>query len=168
MRSILCSFFLVALTAGAQNKSIQLKSASLGYGIYISNSEIVENGLNFNADITVGLKNQLFSLYYNIGNNVNIFGSGNIYRELNVTYGKEFKIKKWMIIEGHAGLGYMGFVESPGSSTNERTTAAIGFPVRLKLLFYIKKFAFGMNPNVNLNSLDHVVSGNIIFQYRFH
>lgn len=176
MRRIFYLVFFTVLTVNAQNGLFKLKSVSAGFSFHTSNKKNLENGLAANADISTSFKNHLVSLHYNSGLEITTpfldFSGSNLdqstyskFLEFNLTYGRELEIKKWMTMEGHVGLGYIGFSES---HEGKYTTKTVGLPIRFKLLFYIKNFGMGLNPNANLNSINNMYSGNLIFQYRFN
>ena len=86
----------------------------------------------------------------------------------DIFFGREFELNNWLKLEGHLGIGY--FIYSIKNSSTDFDTykeSTIGFPFRLKLTIYSKKFGFGINPNLNLNSLVNTYSLNIFFQYKF-
>lgn len=166
-------FFNIASTF-AQDSKLKLHSVSIGGGATWLSSDNSSRGLNGGlsqvSDFSVALNKSLFSLYFNAGNDLTIFnGTDESYYEINFTYGREFELKKWLKLEGHFGLGHFKYgLKDKSTNFEKTTTSTIGFPIRLKVLFYTgEHFAIGLNPNTNLNSLSNTISGNLIFQYKF-
>ena len=153
----------------AQEGKLKINSTSLGIGIIGSSSDSSSGGLSIGLDLSTKLNKNLFSLYLNAGSELNLFDAEENYTEINVTYGREIELNSWIGLEGHLGLGYFNYSVKNGSTNfNTIKESTIGFPVRVKLIFYTgKHFGIGINPNMNLNSLVNTYSGNIIFQYKF-
>jgi hypothetical protein len=153
----------------AQESKLTLNSTSIGIGLIGSSSETSGGGLSISLDLSTKLNKSLFSIYLNSGSELNLFDAEENYTEISLTYGRQIELNNWIKLEGHLGLGYFNYSVKNGSTnftTNKEST--IGFPFRVKLIFYTgKHFGIGINPNMNLNSLVNTYSGNIIFQYRF-
>ncbi|RKS42774.1 hypothetical protein BC962_3061 [Gillisia mitskevichiae] len=153
----------------AQESKLTLNSTSIGIGLIGSSSETSDGGLSISLDLSTKLNENIFSFYLNGGSELNLFDAEENYTEINLTYGRQIELNNWIKLEGHLGVGYFNYSVKNGSTnftTNKEST--IGFPFRVKLIFYTgKHFGIGINPNMNLNSLVNTYSGNIIFQYRF-
>ena len=126
--------------------------------------------MNFVADVTTGYNRNLFSVYLNIGGEIDILkkedGEAS---EINFTYGRQWNLSDRIKCEAHAGVGYFNWGYANSSTfflLKKKST--IGFPVRVKLIYtFVKNFGVGMNPNVNFNSLATSYSADLIIQYRF-
>ena len=45
--------------------------------------------------------------------------------------------------------------------------STIALPIKIKMLFYVSKnFALGLNPNLTLNKIDNIYSGNLVLQWK--
>jgi hypothetical protein len=153
----------------AQENKLKISSTSLGVGIIDSSSATSSGGLNVSLDVSTRLSEHIFSFYLNRGAELSLFDAEENYTEINVTYGREVELNSWIKLEGHLGLGHFNYSVKNGSTDfKTQRESTIGFPFRLKLIFYTgKHFGIGINPNMNLNSLVNTYSGNIIFQYKF-
>lgn len=161
--------FLNSTFTFAQESKLKLNSTSLGIGLIGSSSDSSSGGLNINLDISTKLNNNLISFYLNSGSEFNLFEAEENYTEINATYGREVELNSWMKVEGHLGMGFFNYsVKNDSTDFDKKKESTIGFPFRVKLIFYTAKhFGIGINPNMNLNSLANTYSGNIIFQYKF-
>ena len=157
----------------AQENKLQLNSTSLSIGLIGVPSDTssigVDIGLNIGLDLSAKLSENIFSFYLNGGSQLHFFDARESYTEINVTYGREIKLNSWIILEGHLGVGYFNYSFKNGLTDFQTVTqSTIGFPLRVKLIFYTEKnFGIGINPNMNWNSLVKTYSGNLIFQYKF-
>lgn len=152
----------------AQNKnSLKFKSISTGFGI--CGGEQNAGGLNFYIDVTTDFKRNLFTLSYVAGGELQLFDASRDFKELDFMYGRELTVFNFFKIEAHSGLAIFNEAYKNGSTNFIKTSqTVIGIPIKIKLLFYTSNhFALGLNPNVTLNSLDTMYSGNLIFQYQF-
>ncbi|OUR97639.1 hypothetical protein A9Q86_15615 [Flavobacteriales bacterium 33_180_T64] len=146
-------------------------SLSLGVGLIDSSFDNSRGGFNISLDISTKLNKNLISFYLNSGSQLKVFDAGaeEEYTEINATYGREIELNSWIKVEGHIGLGFFNYsVKNRSTDWKTEKESTIGFPFRVKLIFYTSKhFGIGINPNMNLNSLVNIYSGNIIFQYKF-
>ena len=165
-------FFLIAFFCCniglAQNKNLlKFKSISTGFGICVG--ELNDGGLNFYIDATTEFKRNLFTFSFVAGGELQLFDASRDYKELDFMYGRELTIYKFFKTEVNTGIAIFNEVYKNGSTNfNKVSETAIGLPIKVKLLFYVSDhFAFGLNPNITINSIDTMYSGNLIFQYRF-
>lgn len=178
--SALSLLFLVLFgmsKAVAQQSKLKIHGISLGVGIMADTPKIYESDTNLPFDISLSQGNHLFSLYHNktedLSNFYNILPSDDqaYYQEFNLTYGKQWTLTDHWVLEGHAGLGYFqhnyyGLDEFDSNRLVKEST--IGFPVRAKLVYYFgDHFGLGLNPNLNINSLNTVLSAAFLLQFRF-
>ncbi len=145
-------------------------SAGLGYIDFTSKEINSSGGLNFVADFTTNYNENLISVYFNIGGEVDVLSSedGEAY-EISITYGREWDLSDRLKFEAHAGVGYFNWGYSNSSTFNLlKNETTVGFPVRAKLIYYFgEHFGIGVNPNINLNSLAITYSADFILQYKF-
>ncbi len=164
------SFFLIHPTVTAQNKGFNMYAVSIGPGIASSSSATAKTGSSMNFDIAASIDKHIISFYFNAGLDLNKGGPAETFTEFNLTYGRKWSLGQKFVLEGHTGVGYFTydidtnnfslFIDSPKGT--------IGFPIRAKLLLYpVEKFGIGLNPNLNLNSLETAYSLNLMLQYNF-
>lgn len=149
------------------NSQFYLKSVSAGIGV--TGGDETSGGIGFNADVTSALNKNLFSLALASGSELDLFEAHRNFFSADFLYGREFAVTRIFKIEAHAGVGFFSENYKNGDTNfREVSESALGIPLRLKLLFNITpKFAMGINPNVNFNSIETMYSGNLIFQYNF-
>jgi hypothetical protein len=145
-------------------------SAGLGYIGFSSNNTSSNGGLNFVADITTGYNKNLFSIYFNIGGEVDLLKKEDVETsEISFTCGRGWYLANRLKFEAHAGLGYFNLGYANNSSfflLIKKST--IGFPVRAKTIYnFTENFGVGINPNINFNSLAISYSIDLIVQYKF-
>lgn len=162
----------------AQQNKLKIHGISLGVGVMAHTPKIYESDTNLPFDVSVIQGNNLFSLYHNktedLSNIFNILPSDDqaYYQEFNLTYGKQWVFTNRWVLEAHAGLGYFehnyyGLDEFDSNRFVKEST--IGFPIRAKLIYYLgDHFGLGVNPNLNVNSLNTVLSAALLLQFRFH
>lgn len=168
MRYFILFFISSSFVFSQNNEKIKFSYISFGTGLY-SQQHINTNGIAGNIDVSVQYKKNLIVLYTTFGFGTNkkksifIFDNFSSFTELDLLYGKEFKIADWFKPEAHIGVGIFSY----NNSILEQNNSSIGFPVRAKLLFYpSKNFALGFNPNYNINSINNIFSYNLIFQFK--
>lgn len=161
-------FSISVFSQEQQNSQFYLKSVSAGIGVTGGNE--TSGGIGFNADVTTALNKNLFSIALATGTELDLFDAHRNFFSADLLYGREFSVTKIFKIEAHAGVGIFSENYKNGDTDfKEVNESALGIPLRLKLLFNITpKFAMGVNPNVNFNSIETMYSGNLIFQYNFH
>ncbi len=171
--------FFVILFSGinnyAQERKLKLHSISAGIGFASFSPESV-GGVAGTMDLAIIFNKNLFSLYFEAGEeslgNLLIILEDQRFTEYNITYGRAFHFNDWLVLEGHAGIGYFKLktrtlkLNFRGYNTESEST--IGVPLRIKLMFYTgDHFGLGINPNVNINSLTSTFTANLMAQYRF-
>ncbi len=144
-----------------------VKSISVGIGV--TGGDETSGGIGFNADVTTALNKNLFTLALATGSELDLFDAHRNFFSADLLYGREFLVTRIFAIEAHAGVGIFSENYKNGDTNfREISESTLGIPVRLKFLFYVSpKFALGLNPNVNFNSIETIYSGNLIFQYNF-
>lgn len=129
-----------------------------------------QSQINVIGDIALWMDSYIFSLYLGFGQVDPIPYKQANYSEYNLTVGKEFILNNWFALEGHLGVGYFQTEERFSINEPKETFGTVGFPARIKANFYLgKQFAFGLNPNVNINvgNNSSIVTLNIIGQLKF-
>jgi len=169
---ILIIIGLFPILCFSQENSFRIHSISAGIGYIDFTSKEINNsgGLNFVADFTTNYSENLISVYFNIGGEVDLLSTEDgEATELSITYGREWNLSDRMKFETHAGIGYFKWGYANSSTfyllKNETT---VGFPIRVKLIYYfVEHFGVGLNPNINLNSLAISYSADFTLQYKF-
>lgn len=168
-----CFAFLLILIyqnsifAQESTNSLRMRSISTGFGLF--SGEQYDGGLNFYIDATTEFKKNLITLSYNGGGELQIFDSSRDFKEYGLLYGRELTSINFFKIEAHTGIALFKEVYKDGSTNfKEVSETTIGLPIKVKLLFYVSDhFALGLNPNITINSLNTIYSGNLIFLYKF-
>ena len=168
MRKIILYLFLFFFTVAFSQDKLKFKSIEYGFGTYkISNrnSVFVLNGA---LDVTTAYKSNLFTISNTLGfgfgknedSNTDLEG----YYEIDLLYGREFKVSDKFYLETHTGLGFIS--QNNTTISDEKQSWAI--PVKVKCLYYTgKKFAFGLNPNVSFNKVNSIYSLNFLLHLNF-
>ena len=154
----------------AQKNKLKMHAISIGPGIASSTSATADSGVGLNFDISTRLNKHIFSFNFSTGLDLNAGGPDEDFHEFNLTYGRKWNLAQNLWLEGHIGIGLFAydiddgglplFIDSPEST--------IGFPIRAKLIFYpYKNVGIGLNPNLNMNSIENAYAANFIFQLNF-
>ena len=160
----------------SQENKLKIYSSSLGIGPIFSSTDTFGGGLSTCLDFSVRFKTSVFSIYYNTNYDYSDFGimgarDREYYQEANLIFGKEIKLIEQLSLEGHVGLGYFQqkyYTYDAYYNYEDKNEHSIGFPLRIKLVYYFgRHFGVGLNPNLNLNSLNNTFSGNLLLQYKF-
>lgn len=163
--------FLVLLPV--KNFSQNLKKETYGFkslstGIGICSGQKNDGGLNFYIDLTTEYKKNLFSLSFSTGAEFNLFDASRDYKEFDLLYGREFKLADFFVIEAYTGIGIFNeSYKDYSSDFKKMSESTIALPIKIKMLFYVSKnFALGLNPNLTLNKIDNIYSGNLVLQWK--
>lgn len=165
--------FLISTFMFSQTEDkLKVNSLSFGFGIY-NQQHFTSKGITGNIDFSISYNRNLLIMYVagGFGGNDrrgNIFALGtdavSSYKEIDLLYGREFKITDWFSIEGQFGIGTF----TQDISIIEENRSSVCFPIRLKLLLYAtKKFALGLNSNYNINTINNINSNDLIFHFKF-
>ncbi|MGG7036221.1 MAG: hypothetical protein ACI7YS_13650 [Flavobacterium sp.] len=149
-------------------EKFKIKSIESDAGIYKLSNENLSRLLYGSLDITASYKLNLFTLSNNFGlgfgenENDNTHFEG-LY-EVDLLYGKEFKLYEKIFLETYSGIGFI----TQNNTTQNDEKQSLAFPIKLKLLYYTgKKFATGLNPNISFNNVNTIYSLNFIFRLNF-
>lgn len=164
------AFFFMFMNCYSQSKldtKIRFKSISTGLGI--CSGEINTGGICAYIDATASIHENLFSLAISSGSEFNLFDASRNYNEIAFLYGRELNLSRIIKLETLVGIAHFKVSYKNGDTDFIlQSKSAIGFPIKLKLLFNVSKhFAFGLNPNVTFNAIENTYSANHIFQYNF-
>lgn len=172
LKKLFFIIFILGTTINAQESKLKFHSISGGIGLTGSSSNITDGFGGFVAalDIATTSNSNLFSIFIETGSQSLIISEEN-YRQINLTYGREWSLNDLFSLELHGGFGYFKWDTEVFSLTNmnvKQSENTIGFPIRLKLIFnFSNQFGLGLNPNLNVNSLANTYSINLTGRYKF-
>jgi hypothetical protein len=152
-----------------KHESLEVKSMTYGLGIYKDEHKAVNYGFANNLEFSTRYKSHLFSV--NLGTD---FGFANrsqnsdkflhFVSELDLLYGREFKISKYFHIETHAGAGYI----TQSSVFEDGNHNALGIPVEVKLVFAADNYwSYGLSPGANFNNVNSIYALRFFLQYNY-
>lgn len=120
------------------------------------------------VDVTFNYKRNLLSFAPSAG--FEVLGSSK-YVQLNILYGREFRLSNRWFLETHAGVGYL-YLEDPQHNSFFQTyyqrnfRSIMGFPIMAKLRFMTgKKFSVGLLLQTNINSEFPIYSSGVSLQW---
>lgn len=136
-------------------------------GLYIAK----EPGLALSADVSFDYDQHIFSLGFQAGGELTIWGGGESYLQGNLHYGREFFITPKFIIEVYGGVGFLHFQEYGIRSSDlekygDIYTNTIGVPVGAKFLFLLgPRYSMGVNLHGNFNTVHTIGAIGLVFQW---
>ncbi len=154
-----------------QDGKLRVRAISIGAGVASTTSSGSETGLGLGFDFSTIVKNHLISLNINAGSDIRTTEGKELFLEVNLTYGRKWEISQVLQFEAHLGAGLFTYDLDTGPSNFDFDfpDATIGFPFRVKLIYYpSEKIGFGLNPNINFNSITTAYNANLILQYNFN
>ena len=120
-------------------------------------------GAAISGDLSYAVNKNIFTFSATTGAEVAFWGRAPSYNQLNILYGREFKIKKWLFVDTHAGIGL--FLKN--DSRNKKMMKA-GIPLVTKLRFKTgDKFSFGFKFQANINSIENIYSVGLLLQWNY-
>ncbi|MBQ4804926.1 hypothetical protein J8L88_18825 [Aquimarina sp. MMG015] len=165
---------------------LKVKSITAGFGVYHADLRGTDdpfgsnqNGPTLSVGLSLAYKKHIFSLDVDLGLDLypdiifEAIGGGDneetFFNSYDILYGREFSIFKWFRIEAHTGLGVYLYKDWLASDGRYDTKEIIGIPVDLRLMIDSSRgFSFGINPEVNFNTINTTYMGSMVFQYRFN
>lgn len=166
---ILIALIYICKSEAQENNKLQIKSIDYGaIGIYTGIGNNGLRGFCSNIGLVSNYNKNLYSLSYALGFGITEKGNkiNNLqgFMSLDLLYGREIKVSKGILFEPYVGLGYI--IQS--NTSDAGGNSAIGLPISTKLLFQLsRKFAMGLNPNVNINNVNTIYSANILLRFGF-
>lgn len=130
---------------------------------------------SFSADISFSYKKNIFALSGVYSAEVNIlYGTSRFNfnsKQVNLLYGREFELLKWLSIDPYAGIGLIRFsydYDNMFSSGRENDTD-LGIPILAKIRFKTGKiFSLGFKLQTNINSIQNLYSIGLILQWELN
>jgi len=120
-------------------------------------------GVAITGDLSYAVNKNIFTFSATTGSEIAFFGRATSYNQLNILYGREFKLKKWLFVDTHAGIGL--FFRNDSRNTK---LIPIGIPLVTKLRFKTgDKFSIGFKFQANINSIDNIYSVGLLLQWNY-
>ncbi|MEO8255148.1 MAG: hypothetical protein ABI554_12270 [Flavobacterium sp.] len=166
---ILIALIYICKSEAQEKNKLQIKSIDYGaIGIYTGLENNGIKGFCSNIGLVSNYNKNLYSLNYALGFGITEKGDKihdlQGFMSVDLLYGREIKVSKGILFEPYVGLGYI--IQS--NTSDAGGNSAIALPMNAKLLFIIsKKFAMGLNPNVNINNVNTIYSANIFLRFGF-
>ena len=114
------------------------------------------------GDISFAANKNIFTFSATAGEELAIWGRGDRFQQLNILYGRELKLKEWLFIDAHAGVGLFLY------NTHSSHFTEIGIPLITKLRFKTgDKFSIGLKFQANINSVDNIYSVGLLLQWNY-
>lgn len=114
------------------------------------------------SNLGFSLNEHLFSLNASTGSEiVIIFGTPSTFYQINLLYGRAFKLSEVVYIDTHAGAGIFGF-----NDHRDTKLTRIGIPLIAKLRFKTgDRFSLGLKFQANINSIQNSMAVGIVLQW---
>jgi len=169
-------FLIINFSSFSQNNKAESKPASKLelHSVSISPIDIYfddhTGGISLKLDFTLNKDRHIFKLQGVVNQEfkMNLLGetsSPESLYEINLLYGREFSLNKWLYYDVFGGVGFFNISNFDDKNKGNTT---IGFPIQNRLRFQTKgKFGGGLQFQVNLNSLNTIYSPGIFFQLRW-
>lgn len=171
MRKILFLIGILSVWQLQAQENNKLKIKAIDYGVLGIYRNLESNGVRGycgTIELVTKHQNNLYSFNYGVGfgytEKNNKIHDLQGFMSLDLLYGREIKISDEISVEPYLGLGYI--IQS--NTSDAGGNSAIGLPIRAKILFQLsKRFAIGINPNVNINNVNTFYSANILLRFGF-
>lgn len=162
---VVLSIFLISAIAFAQNAINNDKLSYHSFSLTPLEVFLTDNdgGLAITGELSFSYRKNIFTFSASSGETLAFFGKGDAFQQLNLLYGREFKLKKWFFIDTHAGIGlfFYNHNHSGGNHISE-----IGIPIVTKLRFKTgDKFSIGLKFQANINSFENIYSAGLLLQW---
>ena len=158
---IMCSMSMYTMSQSEnQSKDLTLKSFSFSPEIFVFDE--YSGGFSVSGDLSFSSKKNIFTFSATVGEEYVVWGSADNFQQINLLFGREFKLIKRFFIEGHTGIGFLFY------NTYNGHFSEIGVPIALKLRFKTKaKFSIGLKLQTCINSFDNIFSGGLLLQWNY-
>ena len=123
-------------------------------------SEYVE-GFAISSDLSYAYKRNIFTVAGTLSEEFNILGGGgDKFHQLNLLYGRQFGLFKWLFFDAHTGFGLFHYNGYNGKQTK------FGFPLVTKLRFKTgEEFSIGFKGEANFNSIEELYMFGLLLQW---
>jgi len=156
------------LNFSQEKNKLQFESVALNpLSIYLANSS---GGFAFNGDVGLSYKGQQFLVSAQFGEELTIWRSSfdDSFKEVSLSWGKQFQITSWLQWDGFAGLSYFYYKAANITTRDYDRKTTVGVPLISKLKCMIGDyFSVGIQLRANVNTVQAISSGGLIFQIDF-
>jgi len=115
------------------------------------------------GDLSFSSGKNIFTFSGSIGEEFVIWGTSDTFQQLNILYGREYKLNDWLFFDTHAGVGLFLY------NSNGNNFTGVGIPIVAKLRFKTgKKFSLGFKIQDNINSAYNIFSVGILLQWNWN
>ena len=164
-RIITISMFMICVITFGQNTN--QKSKFIFHSFSITPLEIFiskySGGAAISGDLSYSANKNIFTFSATTGADIAFYGRTTSYNQLNILYGREFSLTKWLFVDTHAGIGL--FIRNDHHNT---TLTEAGIPLVAKLRFKTgDKFSIGLKFQANINSIENIYSAGILLQWNY-
>lgn len=170
---ILLAFISSSLVWGQQPEEVTNKTVSIeGVSISVPFDLFADSnafGVVYRGDLIVSQRKNLFTLSVGYGDGIfsfPLFGTSKSirnFRQVNLLYGREFKLSRTIYVEAHGGAGYFS---ARRSNNNNMTENTVGFPIQGKIRFHTgPRFSIGLQIGTTINSLGSIYNAGIFIQW---
>ena len=119
-------------------------------------------GYALSGDLSYVIDKNIITFAATIGEEYTIWGDTDNFQQLNILYGREFKIKEKFFIETHAGIGALFY------NYSDEHDLDIGLPFVVKFRFKTgTKFSMGPKFQANINSIMNIYSAGLLLQWNY-
>lgn len=160
--------FLTSTLCLSQNSGFKFRSIDYGTGVYSLKNKNINYGINGNIEIATEINSHILStnivLGYAISKEKSLDNLFHFFFEMDVLYGREFRLSEKIFLETNIGPGYISQTEVFSNNDHEN----LGLSTRIKLKFPItEELLIGLNPNLNLNNYNNIYSLQLFLQHKF-
>ncbi|MBT8274217.1 MAG: hypothetical protein KJO77_10445 [Bacteroidia bacterium] len=118
-------------------------------------------GVALTSTLGFTINEHLISLNASTGGEFVILGTSSTFYQVNLVYGREFKLSPVVHIDVHAGGGIFGF-----NDHRELKLRRFGLPLIAKLRFKTgERFSLGLKFQANINSFKNLLATGIVLQW---
>ncbi|WP_370476993.1 hypothetical protein [Tamlana flava] len=107
---ILILIFIIGMTSYSQNideeNNLSFHSFSFAPEIFFMD-DFYTGGFSLSSELSWNSKKNIFTLSASIGEEFVLWGNADNFQQLNVLYGREFKLNNWFFIDAHTGVGIL-------------------------------------------------------------
>lgn len=177
MKRIIIIFLSLVSAFLHSQEQFKIKNMDAGVGGFSvlaknSGTKKESGGLTINLNSGFSLDKNLFSLNFIYGggggNGYATIGGDYSFYKVDLLYGRELNVFKWMAFDINTGLGYYYQNSDLDYTNNIIKKATINFPIKVSLIFcQHNRIGFGVNSNYDINKLNNTFSGNLFLRYNF-
>lgn len=166
---ILLCFLFTSSSFSQDSSSIQFKSLTHALGIYKLEKLKGKTGMSVSFQATFEINNHLLAGSFAVGSGILndddvLKNSIHSFIDINLLYGREFKIFDDIIIDVFSGLGYL----EQTKLNNDDQGVVLNIPIRAKLMFVAsERTRLGILSQLNFNSKNDIFMYQFFLQFEF-